>query len=616
MNKEQGKRSFLTFRAQLVLFGLLLVLITALTPLIIEAQRPWDELDNLIAKGNIIASQTNSSFAKSDLAKMNAFAFSLNKLAEKLPEDALIWSFNLLILEGKLPDKKEMQAELIKNELSPDFDYAEIERAFKFWQNLFDNDQEALELFKRYKKQLIQQRQSAANAQFEYADNYVMADNGQTLVFVLDSVNWYESSYPGLKFDVAENNCPYFRDYLQKGAGFYSNPTNYYYGIFPKFDTDKWGTWFSTWYAEKNENIWNNFSVDIDASHVKKLMWTIGAYIGATILAVILVLTVLTAKLSQYISRPIGNLLAGTEAVLNDNYDHLVPESGSSEFSRLIRFFNKMLKYLKERLNMMNTLEKLLSKELAEQVAKHGLVLGGQNVEITNLFTDFAGFSSITKKMAPEEVVKMLNAYYSELIPIIKKHGGFPDKFIGDAIVVIFGAPVYLENHAESALACAIELQLKMRQINIQRRKEGKPVFEMRIGLNSGEVIAGAMGSDLKLEYTSIGETTNLAQRMESGCQIGHVLIAERTFELVQGILFDGVDFEQSPQKIDVKGYSQPVSAYNIFIDNSIIKKNMEKTGTLEFYEITFSNHHIKLADKLTPAEKSKYNKIITTTLS
>jgi len=131
------------------------------------------------------------------------------------------------------------------------------------------------------------------------------------------------------------------------------------------------------------------------------------------------------------------------------------------------------------------------------------LTVRGESIDCTVMFTDFAGFSTITQHLVAGEVVEALNTYFDSMIPIIKKYGGFPDKYIGDAIVAIFGAPVHLSDHAERAVLASIEMQNKMREINETRRREKKPYFEMRIGLNSGNVIAGAIGCDMKLEYTA-----------------------------------------------------------------------------------------------------------------
>jgi len=612
--KEEGKP--LAFRTQLVLFGLLLVFIVALPPLIVEVQRPWDELGQLIGQGKIIVSEVKADFTLGDLQKMNDFALGVQPKADLENEDYLIWTFNLLITGQKLSYAEIKKTVLENNEEIKSVDEANLAKAFAFWQEQFRNQPELIPIFKKYKEKLIQTKISANVAGFNFDDTYVMVDDGQKLVFLLDGAKWWESSYPGLEYDVIKNDCPYFRNYLKNGPGFDTDPIHYHYGILPKFNTDKWGTWFSVWLAERNNGIWNNFAIDIPADHVKKLMWTIAGFIATIILVIAMIISLVTQRLSFKISQPIKNLVAGIEAVIAGNYDYEVPKSGSREFGILIRFFNKMIKLLKGRINLKQMLEKLLSKELAERVEKEGMVLEGQKADTTIMFTDFAGFSSITRNMLPEEIFQMLNEYFKELISIIKKWGGFPDKYIGDAIVAIFGAPLKLGNHAEMAVSCAIQMQLKMRQLNKLRQEQGKPVLEMRVGINSGEVIVGALGSDEKMDYTSIGETTNLANRMESACEIGQILISQNTFKLVQNIFFEGIDIDESPHHFDVKGYSEPIDAYNIYVANLKIEKNKEATGKDDFYIIRPADYNLKNFDNLSAEQKQKFTKVVKITPS
>jgi len=614
--EKDVQKSRLSFRTQLVLFGLLLVIIVALPPLIIEVQRPWDELSQLIGRGKIIVSEVKADFTLWDLQKMNSFAFEVQKKADPDNEDCLIWAFNLLITGQDLSYTEIKKTVLAKNEKIKSIEDANLVKAFAFWQEQFDNQPELLSLFKKYKERLVQAKISAKVAGFSFDDNYVMVDDGQKLVFLLDGADWWESSYPGLTYDIIKNGCPYFRNYLKNGPGFDTDPIHYNYGLLPKFNTDKWGTWFSVWLAEKNNGIWNNFAIDIPAGHVKKLMWTIGILIVSTLALIALIITLLTSRLSELISKPIHYLMAGTKAVIEANYEYVVPKAGSREFGEIIDNFNDMVVKLKGRINLKQMLEKLLSKELAERVEKEGMVLEGKEAETTIMFTDFAGFSTITRNMPAAKIFEMLNEYFSELIPIIKKWGGFPDKYIGDAIVAIFGAPLKLSNHAEMAVSCGIEMQLKMRQLNKLRQEQGKPILEMRIGINSGQVIVGALGSDEKMDYTSIGETTNLANRMESACQIGSILISGNTFKLVRDIFFENIDIDEFAQQFEVKGYSDTIAAYNIQVANLKISKNAEATSNDVFYIYEEADHHLKKFDSLSPEQKQKFSKVVKITTS
>jgi adenylate cyclase len=239
---------------------------------------------------------------------------------------------------------------------------------------------------------------------------------------------------------------------------------------------------------------------------------------------------------------------------------------------------------VRERINLKDALTKLLSEEMAEVAARDGLVLGGQRVDCTIMFTDFSAFSSLSQNMTAEEVVIVLNRYFGEMIPIIKKRNGFPDKYIGDAIVAMFGAPVHFDNHAEQAVRAAIDMQRRLRVLNEEIRQEQGIVFEMRIGINSGDVIVGAIGCDMKMEYTSIGDTTNLANRMESQSRIGHIMITEYTYQLIKDCNIGGVRIEKLSAGVQVKGYSQPITAYEILIDDLEIEVSSNAEDPRHFF--------------------------------
>ncbi|MBE2282664.1 MAG: adenylate/guanylate cyclase domain-containing protein [Prosthecobacter sp.] len=195
--------------------------------------------------------------------------------------------------------------------------------------------------------------------------------------------------------------------------------------------------------------------------------------------------------------------------------------------------------------------------------------LGGQQSEITAFFSDIAGFSSFSEKLSAEQLVNLMNDYLTEMTDILHDNGGTLDKFIGDAIVGMFGAPLYFEGHAHSA--CRAALLIQKRQIELRakwRQAGGWPdiVYEMktRIGLNSGEAIIGNMGSRRRFNYTMMGDTVNLAARSESGAKSYGVytMITGETKTLAQqfkdDIVFRFLD------RIVVKGRSKPVEMYEL----------------------------------------------------
>lgn len=388
-------------------------------------------------------------------------------------------------------------------------------------------------------------------------------------------------------------------------VGYGHNPVSdkdHYY--LPKFDEDEYGTWFSVWLTRETGQNYNIISIDFNARRVKKLLLMVMTTVAGTIVFMTALSLLIATWKSKVVTRPINELTKGAEEVSKGNYDYEVPKLHDDELGRFTDQFNQMTRDQKKRVNLMETMKKFMGEELAKQAAEAGLYFGGKAAACTVMFTDFAGFSTITRKMTAKDSVDALNEYFNRLIPIIKRYGGFPDKYIGDAIVAIFGAPVELKEdgklvHAQRAVACAIEMQWMMRKINVERNQSGLPVFEMRIGLNTGEVLVGAIGCDQKLEYTSIGETTNLANRMESICSIGHVMIAERTYEEIKHLFFKGVYINMTPEQVTVKGYPKPVAAYRIWVNNMEIEKIMDSSDpTRKFYKYNEVDHSLKYSPR------------------
>jgi adenylate cyclase len=159
-----------------------------------------------------------------------------------------------------------------------------------------------------------------------------------------------------------------------------------------------------------------------------------------------------------------------------------------------------------------------VSKDVYQQLmADPGLAeLGGQRREMTVLFSDIRGFTSITEKGSPEELVAQLNEYFTRMVDVVFRHGGTVDKFVGDMVMALFGAPVADPRHADNAVAAAVEMVDQLRQLNAEWSSQGKATLDIGIGLNSGDMIAGNIGSSSIMSYTVIGDNVNLGSRLES----------------------------------------------------------------------------------------------------
>ncbi|MGH7207321.1 MAG: adenylate/guanylate cyclase domain-containing protein [Nitrospiraceae bacterium] len=199
-----------------------------------------------------------------------------------------------------------------------------------------------------------------------------------------------------------------------------------------------------------------------------------------------------------------------------------------------------------------------------------GLQLGGEKRKVTMVMADLRGFTSLSERLAPERVVTLLNRYLATMVTIIKEYQGTINEFIGDAIFVLFGAPIWQEDDAERAVACAVAMQVAMASINEQNRQEGLPVVEMGIGVHTGQVVVGNIGSPERMKYGVVGSHVNVTSRIQSYTVGGQVLISEATRQAVGPILTIEKDME-----IKAKGFEQPVRLsevraidgdYNLFL--------------------------------------------------
>ncbi len=233
------------------------------------------------------------------------------------------------------------------------------------------------------------------------------------------------------------------------------------------------------------------------------------------------------------------------------------------------------------------TFSRYMSDEVVEKLLESpdGLNLGGESLTVTIVMTDLRGFSTISEKVPPESVVRMLNSYLSRMTDIIFRYSGTIIEIIGDAIMIIFGAPVSRPDDADRAIICALEMQLAMDTVNELNRKFNQPELEMGIGINTGKVVAGNIGSDMRVKYAVVGSNVNLAGRVESFSVGGQVLITESTLNAAS--LNIEVNDEHT---ISFKGLEKPVKIYDV----TGIGGMFDFTGDRGTYEITLPHPEIE----------------------
>lgn len=210
-----------------------------------------------------------------------------------------------------------------------------------------------------------------------------------------------------------------------------------------------------------------------------------------------------------------------------------------------------------------NAMGKYLSQDIMKNVVQNidDIKLGGKKANVTVLFADIRGFTSMSEKMTAEEVSVILNEYFSEIEPIITKYNGVINKFIGDAVMAIFGEPIQDINHPQNAVKCACEMLKKVEELREKWLFEGKPKIEIGIGINTGEAFVGNIGSEKRLEYTVIGDMVNLASRIESYNKVykTNMLISSSTYSQVS----DLVDVIKIAD-VQIRGKAKKMNIYEV----------------------------------------------------
>jgi adenylate cyclase len=207
--------------------------------------------------------------------------------------------------------------------------------------------------------------------------------------------------------------------------------------------------------------------------------------------------------------------------------------------------------------------ERYFTPQLAQRIASSegATRLGGDKHEITVLFSDIRGFTALSETMPASEMATLLTDYFTEMVECVFKHEGTLDKFIGDAVMAQWGAPIGSKEDADKAMQAAIEMMSELEKLNVQWKKEGRPQLEIGIGLNHGEAFAGNIGSERRLEYTVIGDTVNTASRLCSAAGPGEILISQ---EMVKALSKKPKLKEMPP--MELKNKSQPVKVYKVVI--------------------------------------------------
>ena len=279
-------------------------------------------------------------------------------------------------------------------------------------------------------------------------------------------------------------------------------------------------------------------------------------------LGILLIGISLFGYVSARMLRPLSNLTAVAGEVAQGHLDlALPPARRRDEVGRLTQSFAHMLEGLRQRDFIRDTFGRYVSPEVAEAVinSPQGPALGGETRDVTFLVSDLRGFTSMSSRLPPHEVIDILNRYLERMVDIIQTHRGTIDEFQGDGILAFFGAPLGGEDDQERAVACAIAMQNALVEINADQQQRGLPTLNMGIGINTGQAIVGNIGSEKRTKYGAVGSAINEAYRIESYTVGGQILISPSTHDAVRDLVET-----QGAQEVQFKGLEQPITLHDI----------------------------------------------------
>ena len=257
-------------------------------------------------------------------------------------------------------------------------------------------------------------------------------------------------------------------------------------------------------------------------------------------------------------SRPISKLVLATQEIGKGNYRHKVGMVRNDELGNLAAAFDQMGEELWKNSLMQESFGKYVGSEVLEMILSNPerTWLKGHRNDATILFADVRGFTHYSDAKEPEDVVEELNEYFQIATRVIVRHGGYVDKFMGDAVLGIFGVPVYRKDHVERAVRAAIYLQNELKKAN---NNDNKLLTSIGIGIDSGVVVSGNIGSQVKMEYTVIGDSVNVASRLNAFAGPGEVIISNTVYEQLK----DMIEVEAFPLQ-EIKGKSEPVEIFKV----------------------------------------------------
>jgi adenylate cyclase len=247
-----------------------------------------------------------------------------------------------------------------------------------------------------------------------------------------------------------------------------------------------------------------------------EVYWGIFKEIAFALCVLLGISLVIVHRFAGNLKEILDTQLAAMDDISRGNLAKQVPILSSDEFARVAEKTNQMMEGLKERDFCRTSFDQYVSPEVSRKILDDTIAPEGDLIDVSVLFCDLRNYTGFAEKHSPREVVGMLNQYFTDMEQVIRDNGGVVLQFIGDEIEAVFGAPEPDENHADHALAAALAMRAALKQFNTRRREQGAVEIRHGIGIHSGNVLAGNVGSERRKTYSMLGDTVNLASRLQT----------------------------------------------------------------------------------------------------
>ena len=324
-------------------------------------------------------------------------------------------------------------------------------------------------------------------------------------------------------------------------------------------------------------------SVILEAARVVKreAFYIAGRFLSIALFLIFVFSITLTA--------PIEKLSEMTQQVALGNFKVKSGVRSHDEVGELATAFDSMVEGLEERDKVKNVLNKFHGSSIAEDMVKGDLELGGSKKKVTVFFSDIRGFTKFSEGHTPEEIVDMLNEYFHIMVGIINRNNGVVDKFIGDAIMAVWGAPKGTDRDSHDAVKASVEMREALDKLNETRQERGQVPIMIGMGLHTGYAISGTIGSEERMEYTVIGDAVNQAARIEASTKAfgTDLLLSDDTTDLVS----DEFIIEEAGS-VEVKGKSKPLTLFKV-------RGYIKEGGQEVIVKTPYSDYQAEKADKV-----------------